>query len=190
MTPERVAELVTRWVRFYTRGLPAPIAQRRREEIGADVHDQIAHDRAAGTSERRIARAIASRAVRGLAADVAWQRRHATGTSPLRRPAVRVALGVAAVLALPLVGMLLSQDVAWSLADFVAAGVLLTIVGVAFELAVKRAGNLATAIALAVLGVAAGVFGNADDAPGLVLLGLLLVAGGIALGVRSLQRAR
>jgi hypothetical protein len=103
---------------------------------------------------------------------------------------VRVALGVAAVLALPLVGMLLSQDVAWSLADFVAAGVLLTIVGVAFELAVKRAGNLATAIALAVLGVAAGVFGNADDAPGLVLLGLLLVAGGIALGVRSLQRAR
>jgi hypothetical protein len=42
MTPERMAELVARWVRLYTRDLPTPIAQRRVDEIGADLHDHIA----------------------------------------------------------------------------------------------------------------------------------------------------
>jgi hypothetical protein len=44
MTPERMAGLVARWARFYTRNLPAPIAERRIDEIDADVHDHIAHD--------------------------------------------------------------------------------------------------------------------------------------------------
>ena len=73
MTPERMAALVARWVRFYTRGLPTPIAQRRIDEIDADLHDQIAHERAAGTSDRRIALSILSRMVRGLAADTSWR---------------------------------------------------------------------------------------------------------------------
>ena len=42
----------------------------------------------------------------------------------LYRSAVRVALGVAFVLSLPLVAMLFTDDVVWSLADFVAVGVL------------------------------------------------------------------
>ena len=49
MTPERMAGLVARWVRLYTRDLPAPVAQRRIDEIDADLHDHIAHERAAGT---------------------------------------------------------------------------------------------------------------------------------------------
>ena len=40
----------------------------------------------------------------------------------LYRSAVRVALGVALVLSLPLVAMLFTDDVVWSLADFVLAG--------------------------------------------------------------------
>jgi len=55
MTPERIAELVARWVRSYTRDLPTPIAQRRIDEIDADLHDHIAHERAKGTGEWRIA---------------------------------------------------------------------------------------------------------------------------------------
>src|SRR5919107_1465509 len=43
MTPERVTELVARWVRFYTRNLPAPVAERRIGEIDADLHDHLAH---------------------------------------------------------------------------------------------------------------------------------------------------
>ena len=51
----------------------------------------------------------------------------------------------------------------------------------------KKAGNLAIAIGIAAVGVAAAIFGKADDAPGLVLLGILLIASASALGA---QRAR
>jgi hypothetical protein len=77
MTPERMAVLVARWVRLYTRDLPSPIAGRRIDEIEADLHDQIAHDRATGVSDRRIAFSILSRMVRGVTADVAWRDEHA-----------------------------------------------------------------------------------------------------------------
>ncbi len=197
MTPERMAELVARWVRFYTRGLPTPIARRRIDEIDADLHDHIAHERGNGLGDRRIARDIASRMVRGLAADVAWRGRQAKvpgrlstleetmkTSKPLFRSAVRVALGVALILSLPAVAMLITDQVVWSLADFVLAGVLLTIIGVALELAVRKAGNLPTAIGIGAVGLAAAVLGEADDAPGLVLLGILLIASACALGVR------
>jgi hypothetical protein len=198
MTPERVAGLVALWVRLYTRNLPDEVAVRRVEEIAADVEEHVAHERAAGIGERRIALGIASRMLRGLAADAAWRGRHRrtptreqtmTSTS-LTRSAVRVAVGVALVLSLPLIAMLIGDQVVWGLGDFVAAGVLLTTIGVAVELAVKRAGNRTLAIAIAAAGVAAGILGEADDAPGLVLLGILLVVSGCALGVRAAQHSR
>jgi hypothetical protein len=55
---------------------------------------------------------------------------------------------------------------------------------------VRRAGNLAAALGVAALGVAAAVLGEADDAPGLVLLGMLLILSACALGVRTTQRSR
>jgi hypothetical protein len=202
MTPERMAELVAGWVRFYTRDLPTPSAQRRVDEIDADLHDHIAHERAHGTSDRRIALSILSRMVRGLAADAAWRGRQAKlaahpstpedtmkTSKTLYRSAVRVALGVALILSLPLAAMLITDEVVWSLADFVVAGVLLTVIGAALELTLKQAGNLATAIGIAAVGVAAGIFGNADDAPGLVLLGIVLVVSACALGVRTAQHS-
>jgi peptidoglycan/LPS O-acetylase OafA/YrhL len=140
--------------------------------------------------------------VRGLAADVAWRGRHVKAAAhpstleeamktskALYRSALRVALGVAAILSLPLVAMQFTDEVVWSLADFVLAGVLLATMGVALELAVRKAGNLVTALGIAVLGVAAGLLGQADDAPGLVLLGLLLIGSACALGVRTAQRS-
>jgi hypothetical protein len=200
MTPERAAWLVAHWVRVYTRNLPASVAERRAAELDADLHDHIAHARAVGLGDRRIAREIASRMLRGLAADASWRARQAklarlstleeTMKKPVYRSAVRVALGVAVVLSLPLAGMLLSEDVTWSLADFVLAAVLLTTIGVALELAARKAGNLPAAVAIAAAGVAAAIVGEADDAPGLVLLGILLIASGCALGVRTAQRSR
>ena len=201
MTPERMADVVGRWVRFYTRDLPASIGQRRVDEIDTDVHDHIAHERANGISDRRIALGIASRMIRGLAADVAWRGRHAKSAArpttleeamktskALYRSAARVALGVALILSLPLVAMQFTDEVVWSLADFVAAGVLLATIGVALELAVRKAGNLAAALGIGALGVAAALLGEADDAPGLVLLGILLIVSACALGVRTAQR--
>ena len=107
----------------------------------------------------------------------------------LYRSAVRVALGVALVLSLPLVAMLFTDDVVWSLADFVLAGILLATIGVALELAVRKAGTLVAALGIAALGVLAAVLGEADDAPGLVLLGILLIGSACALGVRTTQRS-
>src|SRR5688500_4968511 len=108
----------------------------------------------------------------------------------LYRSAVRVAAGVVLVLSVPLVAMLFTDEVVWSLADFVVAGVLLAVIGVAVELAVRKAGNLATALGIAALGVAAAMFGETDDAPGLVVLGILLIVSASVLGVRTAQRSR
>ena len=50
---------------------------------------------------------------------------------------------------------------------------------------------LAFAVVLAVaIGVAAVVYGEGDDSPGLQGLGVLLVIGAVVLGVRSLRRSR
>jgi hypothetical protein len=111
-------------------------------------------------------------------------------SQPLHRPVVRVALGVVLILSVPLVAMQVTDEVVWSPLDFVVAGVLLTVIGGALELAVKKAGTLAAAGGIAILGVASAVFGKADDAPGLVLLGVVLVASSCALGVRVSQRSR
>jgi hypothetical protein len=107
----------------------------------------------------------------------------------LYRSAVRVALGVAFILSLPLVAMLVTDDVVWSPADFAVAGVLLATIGLALELAARKAGNLAAALGIAAVGAAAAMFGEADDAPGLVLIGILLIVSACALGVRIAQRS-
>jgi hypothetical protein len=199
MTPERIAGLVGRWVRFYTRDLPTPVAERRIGEIDADLHDHIAHERTTGASDRRIALGIASRMVRGLPADASWRGRALADPSTRKeamnmskttyRSAVRVALVTACVLLVPLVAMQFSDEVDWGVADFVLAGVLLGGTGLLLELAARKPGNLALRAAAAAIGVAAIVLGEADDAPGLVLFGLLLIVGTVALTLRTVQRS-
>jgi hypothetical protein len=138
MTPERAAETVSRWVRFYTRELPPPIAQRRIDEIGADLHDHIGQERARGASDRHIALSILSRMTRGLIADVSWRRQ------------IR-----------PLKGDLM-----------------------------KSFPVLAPVSGVVAIGVAAIVFGETGDAPGLVLLGLLFIVGALAFAVTPSLRTR
>ena len=48
--------------------------------------------------------------------------------------------------------------------------------------------RLAAACAVAVLGVAAILYADADDAPGLGMIGLVLIAGAIAVAVRTVYR--
>jgi hypothetical protein len=188
MTSERMAELVARWVRLYTRNLPTPIARRRIDEIDADLHDHIAHDRARGASDRSIALGIAARMVRGMAADVTWRGRMITHPSTRKVVTKRVAVVTTVILLLPLVAMQFTDEVDWGVADFVLAGALLGGTGVLLELAVRKPRNLAYRVAAIAVGVAAIVLGEADDAPGLVLFGCLLIAGTIALAVRTALR--
>ena len=84
--------------------------------------------------------------------------------------------------------MLVTDAVRWTVGDFVLAGVMLTVLGVVLELAARRAGNLLLAGGVATLGVASAVVGEMDDAPGLVLVGLLVVAGAAAVAFRRMRR--
>ncbi len=181
MTPARMAELVARWVRFYTRDLPGPIADRRIDEIDADVHDHIAHERARGTSDRRIALSILSRMVRGLAADASWMTRRKT----VYRSAVGIVLATAFILLLPLLAMLITDEVVWGPIDFAAAGALLMGTGLAYQVAARRAGStsyraavgvaLAAALSLVWLVLAVGVIGETGDRADLMYAGVLAV---------------
>jgi hypothetical protein len=183
MTPERMAELVARWVRFYTRDLPTPIAQRRISEIDADLHDHIAHERANGTSDRRIALGVLSRMVRGLAADASWRSQHAKATSS--RSTIRIVLAAAFVLLLPLLAMQITDEVVWDVADFAVAGALLVGAGLIYELVARKAGDIAYRAAVGVALAAAfillwgmgavGIIGEDGDPADLMYLGVLAV---------------
>ena len=190
MTPERVARLVGRWVRLYTRNLPPSIAERRIGEIDADIYDHVAHERAHGSGDRRIALGIASRMVRGLAADASWRGRHVP-----RRPAIRLTVAAATILLLPLLAMQFTNEVAWGVADFAVAGILL--VGTALLLgAAKTAGGTAYRIAAglalgAVLllvwaGLAVGIVGETGDPADLMYGGVL----GVGIAGAAIARFR
>ncbi|MEV6494704.1 hypothetical protein AB0M20_39695 [Actinoplanes sp. NPDC051633] len=56
------------------------------------------------------------------------------------------------------------------------------------DLMKSLAAIFAAAMAIAVVGVGAVVYGGEDDAPGLVLIGLLLIAGALAVGMRMAHR--
>ena len=189
MTPERMASLVARWVRLYTRDLPAPVAERRIEEIDADVQDHIAHERGRGTGNRRIALSILSRMIRGVAADAAWRGQAGARPSILFRPFVRVALVTGCLLLVPLVLMQVSDGTDWGVFDFVFAGLLLGGTGVLLELATRRPASLVYRTAAVAVGVAAIALGEVDDAPGLVLFGGLLIIGTVALTLRRAARS-
>jgi hypothetical protein len=194
-----MAGLVARWVRLYTRNLPPPVTGRRVEEIDADLHDHIAHERARGTGERRIALGIAARMVRGLAADASWRGQMIARSStrkdvtkmrrPAYRSAVRVRLATALILLLPAVAMQLTGEVDWGVFDFVFAGILLGGTGLLLEVAVRKPGNIALRVTAIAIGVASVLLGGADDAPGLVLFGLLLIAGTGVLTLGAAQRS-
>jgi hypothetical protein len=106
----------------------------------------------------------------------------------LRHPAARVGIGVAVILLIPLIAMLFTDQVVWTFSDFVFVGVLLAIIGTAVELAVKKSGNRLAVAGIAILGLLAIPFGFADDAPGLVVLGLLLLASAFAVARRGRRR--
>jgi hypothetical protein len=178
-----MAELVARWVRLYTRKLPTPVAERRVEEIGADLHDHIAHERARGAGDRRIALGVLSRMLRGLAADASWRRRQAEAT-PGYRSSVRIVLGAGALLLLPLLAMQITGAMDWGVFDFVLAGALLAGAGLAFSL-VRKPGDiayraavgvaLAAAVFLVFLVGAVGVIGTDGDRADLMYGGVLAV---------------
>ncbi len=66
--------VVVLWTRGYTAGLPAAIRERRREEIGADVHEQLEDARSRHERPAMTAALMISRMLRGAWHDVSWRR--------------------------------------------------------------------------------------------------------------------
>jgi hypothetical protein len=78
-----------RWVRCYTRRLPAEVAARRHAEVESDLWEHEQEARAAGVSPRAVTVEILGRMLTGVPADLAWRRsvRRATPAPPRVRGA-------------------------------------------------------------------------------------------------------
>ena len=197
MTSERAAQLVRAWVRLYTASLPSDVARRRREEIEADVHDHLAHERDVDTPDGFVARDIVWRMARGMPADISWRRHvaHQKGDSVKTFVLVLVvALAVAAAAFVTDSALLVLVSVALMGADIVAMSALTLRSAYRANVAVPFVVVMAAALGGAALGVAAIVLGGRWDAPGLVLLGTVLIVsvivGVFAFGMRSAERSK
>ena len=101
------------------------------------------------------------------------------------RAAARVVLATAFILMLPLLAMQMTDQVVWDLADFAVAGALLVGTGLMYELAARKAGNiayraavgvaLAAAFLLVWMNLAVGVIGTSGDPANLMYIGVLAV---------------
>jgi hypothetical protein len=117
--------------------------------------------------------------IRGLAADVRWRGRHAKATHRF------VVLATALILLLPLVAMQFTDEVVWSLADFVVAAALLMGTGLTLQLAVRKARSsayraaavvaLAAAFLLIWINLAVGVIGEPGEPANAMYVGVLMV---------------
>jgi len=165
MTPERAANLVCRWVRVYTQNLSSPVAERRIDEIEADLHDQIATERAQRVDEGRIARSILSRMVRGISADIAWRRevarparrRHRIEDTMNSTMAYRIGLALAVASALFLLWGVAAMGIVGSEGDpFDRLYLAVAAIGIGGALLARfRASGMAVTLAAMALAVAA-----------------------------------
>jgi hypothetical protein len=96
---------------------------------------------------------------------------------------VGIMLGVTALLMVPAVAMLYTQEVQWGAEDFIAAAILLGGTGLLFELVLRRGGSLAyragaglglfAALALVWINLAVGLIGSEDNPANLMYFGVI-----------------
>ena len=98
---------------------------------------------------------------------------------------IRIALATAFILLLPLLAMQITDEVVWDLADFAVAGALLVGTGLMYDLAARKASNiayraavgiaLAAALLLVWMALAVGIIGVEGDPADLMYVGVLAV---------------
>jgi hypothetical protein len=106
-------------------------------------------------------------------------------SSVKNRNIIGIALATAFLLLIPLVAMQFTDEVVWTLRDFVFAGVLLFGTGLTYELVTRKAVNrayrlavgvaLATAFLLVWANAAVGIIGSEDNPANLMYIGVLVV---------------
>ena len=112
-------------------------------------------------------------------------RENRRGASMQKRGIIPIALATASLLLLPLLAMQFTDEVAWDLADFSVAGVLLFGAGLTFELVARKASHIAYRIAVGVavaaalllvwISLAVGIIGNEGNPANLMYIGVLAV---------------
>lgn len=103
----------------------------------------------------------------------------------------RVLVATVAILSIPFAANQFA-DGAWSLFDFILAGSLIVTAGLLFEVAIRHPGGRTFAVVMLIVGVIAGasvVVGEVDDAPGLILFGLVLLVGALVTSLRTARRS-
>lgn len=98
---------------------------------------------------------------------------------------VRIALVTACILLVPLLAMQFTSEVAWNLADFVVAGILLFGAGLTYELIARKADRFAYRIAVGIavaaallliwINLAVGIIGDEGNPANLMYIGVLAV---------------
>ncbi len=125
------------------------------------------------------------------------------GNSPLWRSVRWVIWGGAALLLLaPLVAMQFTEEVHWTLSDFVGMGALLAVVGGAYELVVRVARNNTCVVAFGIavaaafltiwINLAVGIIGDEDNPANILFFAVLAVGliGALLARLRPLAMAR
>jgi hypothetical protein len=77
--------LARRWVRIYTRGVPAALRDARRAEIGCDLWEQRHDECGNGRAAFRTGADVLGRVIRGAPSDLAWRLEHRTRSTAPRR---------------------------------------------------------------------------------------------------------
>lgn len=101
------------------------------------------------------------------------------------RPAARIVLAAAFILMVPLVAVQVTDQMAWSVADFAVAGALLIGTGLMYELGTRKARTtayraavgvaVAAALLLVWINLAVGVIGSEDNPANVLYIGVLAV---------------
>lgn len=101
------------------------------------------------------------------------------------RSAIGVVLATGVILLLPLLAMQITDEVDWDRADFAVAGALLAGTGLMYEVAARKAGNiayraavglaLAAALLLVWINLAVGIIGTENNPANLMYIGVLAV---------------
>jgi hypothetical protein len=100
--------------------------------------------------------------------------------------AFRILFPTTLILLVPLLAMQFTNEVNWSPADFIAAGLLILSIGLAYEFAIKKNSNktykiaigfaLAATLLLIWSNLAVGIIGSADNPLNLIYIGVISVA--------------
>jgi hypothetical protein len=173
----RAAPLSTRvtlaWAGRYTRGLPPGVADDRRAELAADLHDHRAAAAAFGLGRAATSRTVVRRMLLGVPADLSWRRdqlRVVSGrpseATMANRSFSRVQVGIT-VLALPFLALSLAGAVSvivgsvtqpgppevslgWGLVALCCAGAISA--GLAVQVSRRRAGLVLVAVGVLAVG--------------------------------------